>query len=176
MAILRSTAILLVDSIPTHTPTAEQAKLARLQDTLTLYYYDGTSWVTKDLGSTGGSSADSITIADVGDNYTSTDVEGALNEIAVQVTGISSTAITNIDLVSTANPNEYVVQITWTDGDGNTQTTTDATPVVITGAVESEPTGYLSKAAATSALGVGAKFQYLAANLDGAVEGTVAWT
>jgi len=41
---------------------------------------------------------------------------------------------------------------------------------------EAEPTGYLSRAAAISALGTGKRFQYLPANLDGAVEGTVAWT
>ena len=49
MAILRSNGILYVNSIPTHTPTAEQAKLARLENSLTLYYYDGASWVTVDL-------------------------------------------------------------------------------------------------------------------------------
>ena len=43
-------------------------------------------------------------------------------------------------------------------------------------ALKAEPTGYLSLAAATTALGAGKKFQYLAANLDGAVTGTVAWT
>ena len=35
MAILRSHGILLVDSIPTHTPTAGQARLARLENTST---------------------------------------------------------------------------------------------------------------------------------------------
>ena len=46
MAIVNSTGILTVTSIPTHTPTASQARLARLQDTLTFFYYNGTAWVT----------------------------------------------------------------------------------------------------------------------------------
>ena len=48
MAILRSHGILLVDSIPTHTPTAGQARLARLENTSTFYYYDGSGWATQE--------------------------------------------------------------------------------------------------------------------------------
>ena len=42
--------------------------------------------------------------------------------------------------------------------------------------VKTKPTGYLSRAAATAALGANKEFTYLAANLDGASRGTVAWT
>ncbi len=45
MAILGNHGILLVDAIPTHTPAAGQATLARLQNTNKYYYYDGTQWV-----------------------------------------------------------------------------------------------------------------------------------
>jgi len=45
------------------------------------------------------------------------------------LTGIQHTTITNIDLQPTVNPNEFTVEIEWTDGDGNAQTTTDPTPV-----------------------------------------------
>ena len=247
MAILRNHGVMLVDSIPTHTPTTEQAKLARLQNTLTMYYYNGSNWVTVDLSNIDGlvesvtgtnvdntdpnnpivnlQTAAQTTVVDAAGNYTGTQVEAVLAEIATQLTGLVHTAITGIDLKPTANANEYTVEITWTDGDGNAQTTTDSSPVVIAGlgtavqtvsdtnsidmtksgtdvsadlklsatqtgatvTIESdglrvvvddevEPTGYLSKAAATTALGTGKKFQYLAANLDGAVEGVVAWT
>ena len=50
------------------------------------------------------------------------------------LSGIQHTAITNIDLKPTGNANEYVVEIEWTDSDGNTQITTDATPLVISSA------------------------------------------
>ena len=45
--------------------------------------------------------------------------------------GITSTAITNIDVRPTGNPNEVTVEIEWTDGDGNPQTTTDSTPITV---------------------------------------------
>lgn len=176
MGILQSHGILLVDSIPTHVPTEKQAKFARLENTLTVYYFNGTGWIQKDLEADTPQTASDIGVEDVNNNFTSTDVEGVLKELSLQVTGLAHTSITNIDLVATANPNEYVVSINWIDGDGVAQSTVDPTPVVINGAEEVEPTGYISKSAAITALGVGKKFQYLAANLDGAVEGTVAWT
>lgn len=247
MAILRSHGVLLVDSIPTHTPSVEQAKLARLENTLTFYYYDGSSWVTIPLDTITGlvesvtgtnvdntdpqnpvvnlQTAGQTSIVDSNNNYAGTNVEDALSEIATQLTGLTHTAITGIDLKPTGNANEYTVEIQWTDENGNSQTTTDSNPIVIaglgtavqtvsdtnsidmtktgtnvsanlkvsatqTGATvsvlsdglsievddETEPTAYISKAAALSALGAGKKFQYLPANLDGAVEGTVAWT
>lgn len=51
MAILQSHGVLLVDSIPTHTPTSDQATLARLENTLTFYQYSGASWLTIKLDS-----------------------------------------------------------------------------------------------------------------------------
>jgi len=46
--------------------------------------------------------------------------------------GITHTAITNIDLKPTGvNANEFTVEITWTDEDGNTNVTTDPTPITI---------------------------------------------
>ena len=49
----------------------------------------------------------------------------------VLLSGIAHTSITRIDLKRTANENQYTVEITWTDEDGNSQTTTDPTPVTI---------------------------------------------
>lgn len=49
MAIISSDEILLVDSIPTHTPTGTQAKLARLVNTNTFYIWNGSIWLTKVL-------------------------------------------------------------------------------------------------------------------------------
>ncbi len=249
MAILHSNGIMTVSSIPTHTPVLGQARVCVLKDTLTFYYYNDntTSWqtvpadlVVTALQSVTGTNVDNTdplnpvvnlqsatqtAVTDTGSNYTGTNVETILAEIATKFSGLVHTAITDINLIATANANEYSVEITWTDEDGNINTTTDATPVVIaglgtavqtvtdsnsidftktgtdikadlklsatqTGATvtiesdglrivvddETEPTGYVSKTVATAALGAGKKFQYLAANLDGAVEGTVAWT
>ncbi len=58
MAILNSNGILLVDAIPVHTPTATQARLARLEDTLTLYYYNGAAWTTIDVDALSGITPD----------------------------------------------------------------------------------------------------------------------
>ena len=54
------------------------------------------------------------------------------------LTGIAHTAITNIDLQPTGNPDEFTVAIEWTDGDGNPQTTTDPTPITIAGGASSD--------------------------------------
>ena len=56
---------------------------------------------------------------------------GVTQEVYVP-SGLAHTAITNIDLKPTGNPNEYTVEIQWTDGDGVAQVTTDPTPVTIT--------------------------------------------
>jgi len=72
-----------------------------------------------------------VTLVDGGDNWTSTTLEELLNEIATRLTGLAHTVINSIDLRTTANANEFVVEIAWTDADGNTQTTTDPTPVII---------------------------------------------
>lgn len=44
MAILNSNGIVLVTSIPTWTPTGDDATLARLQDTSTFWYWNGSAW------------------------------------------------------------------------------------------------------------------------------------
>lgn len=44
MANLHSTGIQIVSSIPTHTPVGDQATWARLQNTNTFYFWNGTSW------------------------------------------------------------------------------------------------------------------------------------
>lgn len=49
MAIINSTGVLTVDSIPVHTPAADQARLARLQNSLTFYFFNGTAWETVKL-------------------------------------------------------------------------------------------------------------------------------
>lgn len=72
-----------------------------------------------------------VAVDDALENYTAEEVEGILAEIAVRLTGIVNTAITAIDLRPTANENEFVVEITWTDGDGVENTTTDPTPIII---------------------------------------------
>lgn len=87
-----------------------------------------------------------IALADTANNYTATDIEGALAEIATSLTGIAHTAITNIDLQPTGTPNEYTVVIEWTDENGAAQTTTDATPITITGGVA----GSVTEEAATT--------------------------
>lgn len=249
MAIQHSNGLMTVTSIPTHTPVGNEGRIAVLKNSLKSWYYSdtATAWIevpldlvnllVQSVSGTNVNNADprnpiinlqtaaQTTVADAGDNYTGTQVEAILAEIAVRLSGIVHTAITDVDLVATANPNEYTVQITWTDGEGNTQTTTDATPITITGLAtalqtvadtnsinltktgteikadlkisatqvgatvsigadglnievhqETKPPGYLSKAAATTALGAGKKFRYLAANVAGAVEDTIAWT
>lgn len=350
MAILRSHGVLLVDSIPVYTPTAEQARLARLEDTGTFYYYDGSAWQTLTLDNSGQvdsivagtnitvdatdpanpivSAANApvtsvfgrtgIVVAAASDyddsqidltytptNFTPTNafVDGALEgldnafgalvgdgndtpiirgnatqgveptplEVPSPVSGDTASiylsdgvlekwlyttswalaytlpAPAGTNLAYTASPtNGTITSDTGSDAviplaDGTNagllspagsdklgfitvtqavdldaieaaalaaiQTVTDTnsidltktgsdltadlrlsgTQTGVTVTIESdglsivvddevEPTGYLSRAAATIALGAGAKFQYLAANLDGAVEGTVAWT
>ena len=46
-------------------------------------------------------------------------------------------SITNIDIMPTANTNEFTVSIDWIDGSGNPQTTTDSTPISVNGATTS---------------------------------------
>lgn len=79
-----------------------------------------------------GAGASTIGVEDAGGNYSSGQLEDILNEIAVSISGISHTAITGIDLKSTGNPNEFLVEIVWTDENGATQTTTDPTPITLT--------------------------------------------
>ena len=55
----------------------------------------------------------------------------AIDELEERLNEIAHTSITNIDLRPTANANEYTVEITWEDEDGNSVTTTDPTPLVI---------------------------------------------
>lgn len=50
------------------------------------------------------------------------------------VSGIpNGTAITGIDLKPTEVANQFTVEISWTDANGNAQTTTDPTPITIVG-------------------------------------------
>lgn len=86
MAVLGSHGILLVDAIPTHTPTANQAKLARLEDTLTLYYYNGTSWVTINVDALAGAGADGTDHPVVRGNAT-TGVAPTVGEVASPLDG-----------------------------------------------------------------------------------------
>lgn len=51
---------------------------------------------------------------------------------AILGTGGAHTVITNIDLQPTGNPNEFTVDLEWTDSNGDTQTTVDGTPITIT--------------------------------------------
>lgn len=49
MSTLYSNGILTVNAIPTHTPQGEQAKLARLVDSFTYYFWNGANWQTMNL-------------------------------------------------------------------------------------------------------------------------------
>jgi len=74
---------------------------------------------------------------------TATDAKAAIDELALALSGVAHTAITGIDLTAGANPNEYLVEITWTDENGNAQTTTDPTPITITDTATSASPGNL---------------------------------
>lgn len=50
MAILNPDGVLLVDAIPVHTPGYKEATLARLNGSLTYYYYNGSTWITVKVG------------------------------------------------------------------------------------------------------------------------------
>lgn len=50
MAILNPDGVLLVDAIPVHTPGYKEATLARLNGSLTYYYYNGSTWITVKIG------------------------------------------------------------------------------------------------------------------------------
>ena len=62
---------------------------------------------------------------------TTANVCDAIGNLTTQLSGLIHTAITNIDLRPTSNTNEFTVEITWTDEDGNTQVTTDPTPILV---------------------------------------------
>ena len=48
------------------------------------------------------------------------------------LSGIAHTAITGVDLKpATTGTNQFLVEVSWTDGDGNSQTTTDTTPITV---------------------------------------------
>lgn len=279
MAILRSHGVLLVDAIPTHAPTAEQARLARLENTLTFFVYNGSAWVTIRLDApetyTGNIIPDNVSLGValqsletaieaisqdgnhelISRGNATEDVAPTAGEIASPVNGdtadvllsngkvekwaytggswtkaftIDYTDVTNlaytasatqgvvtssngtdatipavdntnaglmtsallallnsavqgvtdsntIDFTKTGNDISGNVKISASQGAGVAVTAeADGIKVEYT---ETEPTAYLSKAEATTALGgTGKKFQYAAANLDGAVEGSVAWT
>ena len=229
MAILQSNGILLVDSIPTHTPISGQATLARLNNTLTFYSYNGSVWNTVRLNAqetyTGAIIPDN---ADLGDalqsletaieaisqdgNHTPVvrgdaieDVAPTVGEVAnpssgdtadvnltsgilekwvyttawgkafsINYSDVTITDTNSIDLVKAGANISANLKISATQVGATVTTEADGLKVSVT--PESKPTGYLSKALATTALGANKKFRYLAANLDGAVQDTVAWT
>ena len=296
MAILTSHGILLVNEIPTHTPTADQAKLARLLDTFTFYYYNGTAWLTlrldtpetftgniipnnatlgqalqaledaietinqdgnhtpisrnnaienveptasevpsplngdtadinltsgklekwfyngstwgkaftldyKDvtnLGYTPATSSGAVTSSS-GTNATLPAVGGAnaglmlpahkvkldlitvtqninLNTLFILANSALQTVVNSnsIDLIKTGTQISANLKISATQNGATVTVENDGLRVSVD--EEIKPSGYLSKTAATTALGANKKFRYLAANLDGAVEGTIAWT
>lgn len=296
MAILQSHGVLLVNTIPTHTPSAGQATLARLEDSMTFYYYNGAGWLTirldspevfsgsiipdnaslgaalqaledaiegitqdgnhtpitrsngtenvaptaeevpnplngdtADINLTTGklekwvyngtvwSKAFTLDYKDVTNlSYTSSSSSGTVvsstgdNAVIPAVTGSKAglslpahkvkldflTVTANIDLdalstsVSTALQNvtdsnsinltktgtniKADLKISATQQGASVSVVADGLRVSVT--PEAKPNAYVSKAAATTALGVGKKFIYTAANLDGATEGSVAWT
>ena len=71
---------------------------------------------------------------------TATDAQAAIDEIALGLSGVQHTIITGVDLRPTATPNEFLVEITWTDGDGVAQTSTDPTPITISQTVATSAT------------------------------------
>lgn len=114
--------------------------------TETIYITDGSSsghpvgtFVYKDSGGSYHAMTDAIVAAsgvgydNSGSGLVATTTQGAIDELALAVTGMAHTTITNIDLKSTGNPNEYVVEITWIDADGVTHVTSDPTPVIVSG-------------------------------------------
>mgnify|MGYP003636547198 CR=1 FL=1 len=297
MAILNSNGILLVNSIPTHVPSSSQSKLARLEDSLTMFYYNGIGWLTIRLDApetyTGNIISDNATMGEalqsletaieaitLDGNHTpvvransTEDAEPTAAEVPDPIKGDSA----DISLAN-AMVEKWIYNTGWTKAftldykdvtdltyvpaassgkievsNGNDATipavtntmaglilpahkakldyitvtqpvnldemestlataiqTVSSTPsITLTkdnatndikadlklsatqiGAIvtietdglrvrvieESKPAGYLSKEAATTALGVNQKFRYLAANLDGATESSVAWT
>lgn len=84
------------------------------------------------------------------------DVQTALLALAFSVSGVQHTQIVDIDFKPTGNPNEYTIEVTWLDSDGNTQVTQDATPVTFTPQVASEvpvtPAGNLTSTDTQAAL------------------------
>lgn len=134
---------------------------------------------------------DLITLSGVSENSTdlgtftgstisnNVDIKTALQELETTIESSSSyiNSVDNtdsIDLTVTVDELTADLNISATQGDDVTVTIEpDGLKVDYT---ETSPTAYVSRAAAETALGTGAKFKYLAANLDGAIEGTVAWT
>jgi hypothetical protein len=294
MAILHSNGILLVSSIPTHTPVAGQAKFARLQDSLTIFYYNGSGWITVRLDSpesfTGGIIADNSTIGEAlqslenaiqginqdgnhtfitrEDDLTTTDedesskedVPPTAEEIPGPINGdtadislshgkiekwiytsgswsksftINYKDITNLEYVPSSadgkitntNSNDEVILPPVSDSAAGlmlpTQKTAltsafdkahthgstasikhdktsgvvrhtlaisaaqtratvtieaDGLRVVVDDFEDSKPSTYISRAAAVESLGANKRFIYSKTNLDGAIEGSVAWT
>lgn len=84
MAILNSNGILTVSTLPTHEPTSSQARLARLQNTFTFYYYDGAlPWKTLNLDFLGPYTGNIIT-----DNSTS--IHTMLQDLETAIGGVAS--------------------------------------------------------------------------------------
>lgn len=296
MAIVNSTGILTVSSIPTHTPTADQARLARLQNTLTFFYYNGTAWVTcrlntketyngaiipdnADIGTALQALEDAIEAITLDGNHTPVvranaieDVEPTAGEVPNPINGdtadinlssgkvekwvftggawsksftIDYNDVTDLSwvsgtssgrVVSSTGSNAVVPAVTNTEAGlalpahkikadfisvtqpvdldaiesglaSAIQTVSDTNSILMSKSgtdiyadlqvsltqgvdmsvtiesdglrvsySESSPTAFISRAAAISSLGLGKKFKYTKANLDGAIESSVAWT
>lgn len=296
MAILQSHGILLVNSIPVHTPSVNQAKLARLEDTFTFFYYNGVAWLTIRLDSLEtysgniipdnsdlGTALQALELAIEGINQDGNhtpitrnndteDIEPTNIEVTSPLSGdtadinltsgklekwvyngsiwskaftIDYKDVTNLGYVSSTSSGtvtsttgsnailpavnasnaglslpshkvklDFLTVTQPVDLDAiesaineSLQTVIDSNSINLTktgtslkadlnisatqvGAVvsiesdglrvsvdeETEPTAFLSKSAALIALGAGEKFQYLEANLDGAIGGSVSWT
>lgn len=296
MAIVNSTGILTVTSIPTHTPTTDQARLARLQDTLSFFFYNGAAWVTcrletketyngdiipdnADIGTALQALEDAIEAITLDGNHTPVvranaieDVEPTSVEVPNPVNGdtadinltsgkvekwvytggawsksfvIDYNDVTDLSWVSGASSgqvasstgsNAVVPAVTNTEAGLSLpahkikadfisvtqpvdldaiesalataiQTVSDTNSILMTKSgtdifadlqisltqgtdmsvtieadglrvaySESSPTSYISRDAAVAAIGLGKKFKYTKANLDGAIEASVAWT
>lgn len=79
MAILHSNGLVVVDSIPTWTPTGTQATLARLNNTDTFYEWDGAAWQTRTFSTLANDGLEvSSGIVKLGDNAAGTSEPGVL--------------------------------------------------------------------------------------------------
>lgn len=81
-------------------------------------------------------------------------VIGTAADLSPVVAGVAS--IDSIDLAATGNPNEYTVSVSWTDKDGNSMTSTDATPITVTGGTDLGYTAAPSGGSVTSSTGTAA--------------------
>lgn len=55
-----------------------------------------------------------------------------IQNLQTELNNLSHPSIQSVDFKPTGNPNEYTIDLLWTDEDGNVNTVTDSTPVTIT--------------------------------------------